>query len=510
MTQTKHTILTKYFGYTEFREGQGEIIDQILSGRDSIGIMPTGSGKSICYQIPALLFDGITVVISPLISLMKDQVHSMTQSGIDAAYINSSLSYYEYNDIINGAKNGLYKIVYAAPERLNSGNFLEFVMNADISLVAVDESHCVSQWGHDFRPSYLMITDFIAKLKKRPVVCAFTATATSEVRDDIIRILELCDPFVITTGFDRKNLNFEVIKPKAKMTSLCEILSDKKNKCGIIYCLTRKTVEEVCYNLNAIGFSATRYHAGLSDDERRMNQDDFIYDRKSIMVATNAFGMGIDKSNVAYVIHYNMPKNIENYYQEAGRAGRDGTHADCIILYNEQDVRINSFLIDNTEPNPNITPAVQQAIKNKDYDRLYQIKRYCNLTSCLREYILKYFGDTPPAKCDNCSNCKRVAPVATTTKKTEFKDNELFKRLKELRNQLAKAIGIPAYTIFTDAVLHEMCSKLPRSLSEMNSISGIGTVKLNRYGYKFLKVITSYLEEGAKPKQQESDDFWKF
>ena len=513
MNETKYTLLQKFFGYTEFREGQGEIIDQLLAGRDAVGIMPTGSGKSICYQIPAIMFEGITVVISPLISLMKDQVQAMTQSGIDAAYINSSLSYYEYNDILNAARHGYYKIIYVAPERLNSGNFIEFVINADVSMVAVDEAHCVSQWGHDFRPSYLMITDFIAKLKTRPIVCAFTATATSEVRDDIIKILQLRDPFIKTTGFDRKNLSFEVVKPKAKMTSLCEILADKKNKCGIIYCLTRKNVEEVCFNLCELGFAATRYHAGLSDDERRMNQDDFIYDRKLIMVATNAFGMGIDKSNVSFVIHYNMPKNIENYYQEAGRAGRDGSHADCIVLFNEQDVRINLFLIDNTEPNPNISPQVQQEIKNKDYDRLYQMKRYCNLTSCLREYILKYFGDSPPSKCDNCSNCKKPKTghlSEITNRKPEFKADELLKRLKELRNQLAKAIDVPAYTIFTDKILQEMCNKMPRTLNEMNEISGIGTVKLSRYGYKFLKVITSYLNEGVKSKQAEIDDFWKF
>lgn len=329
----KHKILKEYFGHSDFREGQGDIVDCLLSGRDALCIMPTGAGKSICYQVPALAFEGITVVISPLISLMKDQVTALVQSGISAAYINSSLSESQYIKVFQNAERGKYKIIYVAPERLATTEFMNLCEKSNVSMVAVDEAHCVSQWGQDFRPSYLKISEFINMLKVRPVVGAFTATATKEVKNDILRLLELDNPLVVTTGFDRPNLFFSVIRPTSKSVRLLELVKERKAKSGIVYCATRKAEEEVCVLLNDNGFSATRYHAGLSETERKENQENFVYDRSQIMVATNAFGMGIDKSNVSFVIHYNMPKNIESYYQEAGRAGRDGEEADCILLY---------------------------------------------------------------------------------------------------------------------------------------------------------------------------------
>ena len=499
---TKHALLKKYFGHDDFREGQAKIIDSIICGRDSLAIMPTGAGKSVCYQIPALMFDGITVVISPLISLMKDQVGSILQSGINAAFINSSLSYYEYNETLQDAIDNKFKIIYVAPERLSTESFIRFATNTKISMIAVDEAHCVSQWGQDFRPSYIKIAEFIENLPYRPVISAFTATATAEVRDDIIYLLKLINPFVITTGFDRRNLFFEVRRPKAKFPELCNILMKHENKSGIIYCLTRKNVEEVCENLNAAGYNATRYHAGLNDYERMKNQDDFIYDRKQIIVATNAFGMGIDKSNVSFVIHYSMPKNLENYYQEAGRAGRDGEKADCILLYNGQDVHTNQYLIENTLPNASISPFERDDIKQRDRDRLKQITYYCNTQSCLRSFILKYFGENAPPRCGYCSNCLPTSTVKTTFEdipvfRERNLDNDLLLLLKRVRKEIADKERVPADSVLTDATLHDICDKMPRSLAEMSNISGIGTVKLKNYGQKFIGVIRKYVDEMA-------------
>lgn len=401
----KYEVLKKYFGYDTFRNAQEALIDHILEGKDTLGIMPTGAGKSLCYQIPALLMDGITLVISPLISLMKDQVGSLNQAGIHAAYLNSSLTAGQYYKALGFAKQGRYPIIYVAPERLVTDEFLDFALHSNIVMVAVDEAHCVSQWGQDFRPSYLKIVEFIKRLPKRPIVSAFTATATKEVRDDIIDILQLQSPMVMTTGFDRNNLYFGVMAVKDRYGAIKNYLEAHKNDSGIIYCLTRKQVEEVCGQLIKDGFSATRYHAGLRDEERRKNQDDFIYDRVPIMVSTSAFGMGIDKSNVRYVLHYGMPKNIESYYQEAGRAGRDGEPAECILYYSSRDVITNQLFIDNNQDNLELDPVTRAIVKERDQERLKKMTFYCFTNECLRDYILKYFGEYGSNYCGNCSNC---------------------------------------------------------------------------------------------------------
>ena len=401
----KYEILKRYFGYDTFRNAQETLIDNILEGKDTLGIMPTGAGKSLCYQIPALLMDGITLVISPLISLMKDQVGSLNQAGIHAAFLNSSLTVNQYYKALGFAKQGRYPIIYVAPERLVTEEFLDFALNSNIVMVAVDEAHCVSQWGQDFRPSYLKIVEFIKRLPKRPIVSAFTATATKEVRDDIIDILELQSPMVITTGFDRRNLYFGVMTVKDRYSAIKNYLEIHNSDSGIIYCLTRKQVEEVCERLIKEGFLVTRYHAGLSDEERRKNQDDFIYDRIPIMISTSAFGMGIDKSNVRFVLHYGMPKNIESYYQEAGRAGRDGEPAECILYYSSRDVITNQLFIDNNQDNIELDEVTRAIVKERDRERLKKMTFYCFTNECLRDYILKYFGEYGSNYCGNCSNC---------------------------------------------------------------------------------------------------------
>ncbi len=398
-------VLKQYFGYDSFREGQEELIESILRKQDTFGIMPTGAGKSICFQVPALMMEGITLVISPLISLMKDQVEGLNQAGVHAAYLNSSLTAGQYQKALGLARQGRYKIIYVAPERLVTDAFLDFAMQANIAMLVVDEAHCVSQWGQDFRPSYLKIVEFIEKLPKRPVISAFTATATKEVRDDIIDILLLQNPTVTATGFDRPNLYFAVQSPKDKYASMKNFLQMHPGQSGIVYCLTRKYVEEVYERLKEEGFSVTKYHAGLGDGERKANQEDFIYSRAEIMVATNAFGMGIDKSDVRFVVHYNMPKNMESYYQEAGRAGRDGEAAECVLLYAGQDVVTNQFFIDNNKDNQELDEVMRRLVAERDRERLRKMTFYCFTNECLRDYILRYFGEYGSSYCGNCSNC---------------------------------------------------------------------------------------------------------
>ncbi|MDR3342469.1 MAG: DNA helicase RecQ [Treponema sp.] len=402
MTGDKYAILKTAFGYTGFRRGQEDVIDAILGGRDVLAVMPTGAGKSLCYQIPALMLKGLTVVISPLISLMKDQVNALTAAGLKAAYLNSSLSSAEYNEVIYRAGRGEYTILYIAPERLGKADLRRFVDAQPIPLVVVDEAHCVSQWGHDFRPHYLQIAEFIGTFQQRPITAAFTATATLKVKEDILLVLGLREPFTITTSFDRENLYFEVQKPKDKLAALLSYLETRKNKSGIVYCATRKSVEEVWQALRDRGFAVTRYHAGLEDGERHENQDDFRYDRKTVMVATNAFGMGIDKSNVSFVIHYNMPKNIESYYQEAGRAGRDGEPADCMLFYSGEDVQINRYLITNSREEG--LERDETLIVHK-LELLKTMTFYATGTDCLRGRLRSYFGEQPPTYCGHCSNC---------------------------------------------------------------------------------------------------------
>lgn len=605
----KRETLKTYFGYDSFREGQEQLIDSILEGKDTVGVMPTGAGKSICYQLPAVMMDGITIVISPLISLMKDQVGALNQAGIRAAYLNSSLTPGQFRKALELAKAGTYKIVYVAPERLETEDILNFALHVKISMLCIDEAHCISQWGQDFRPSYMKILGFIEKLPQRPVISAFTATATKAVREDIVRILNLKDYTLLVTGFDRSNLYFAVKKPKDKFGFINKYLQDSSDKSGVIYCATRKAVEEVCGRLENMGLEVTRYHAGLSDQERKENQEDFIYDRKPLMVATNAFGMGIDKSNVRFVIHYNMPKNIESYYQEAGRAGRDGEPAECILLYSGQDVITNQFFIENNRENSELDEEALEIVKQQDRQRLKQMTFYCFTSQCLREYMLNYFGEPGNAYCGNCGNClaefeesdvtmaaeaivgcinecrgrygmntiaqalhgssaaivkkyrldentyygslrnlsadkikqimnflvlqkvlylsedeytlvkvssryelskpliMKSVKEQTEEKKVKLKkgrnsmgrdeasyDFKLFEMLRSLRLEIAKETGLPPYIIFTDKSLKEMAEYMPKSKDDMLKVSGVGAVKFNRYGKRFLNVIEQYSE----------------
>lgn len=531
----KVQTLKKYFGHDGFREGQEPLIDSLLSGRDAVGIMPTGAGKSICYQVPSVMMEGVTIVISPLISLMKDQVNALNQMGIPAAYLNSSLTERQFKTALSRAYHGAYKIIYAAPERLDTSGFMQLANSIRISMITVDEAHCISQWGQDFRPGYLRIREFIDRLSYRPVIGAFTATATAHVRNDIINILKLDNPTVVTTGFDRRNLYFGVEHPKDKTAALMRLLKKNKDKSGIIYCSTRKNVEEVCSRLRRNGYNATRYHAGLEEEEKILNQEDFLYDRKTVMVATNAFGMGIDKSNVSFVIHYNMPKDLESYYQEAGRAGRDGEEAECILLYSKQDVSLAKWLINNGTPNEMLTAQQREDVRKRDEERLKQMTFYSTTKKCLRQFILNYFGDYRKCSCGKCSSCcperqleprdadsgirRRISYVsediyisdnddygmgewrarqaakkpAPNTVFTE-RDEELFARLKEVRAEKAKIAGVPAFVVFSDAALRDMCRKKPTTKAEFMEVSGVGQVKAQRYGAAFTTAIKKFLD----------------
>jgi ATP-dependent DNA helicase RecQ len=398
MLQHVHTYLKQYFGYDTFRRGQEDLVRGILKGKDVLGIMPTGAGKSICYQLPATMLEGVTVVISPLISLMKDQVDALNQMGVPTVSINSTLGASELNQIFRDIAEGRYKLVYIAPERLDSERFRQLTERIQIPLVAVDEAHCVSQWGHDFRPSYLQISRFISTLEPRPTVAAFTATATDKVKADIVKQLRLQDPTRVMTGYARDNLAFSIVKGADKKRFLAQYLKAHPSASGIVYASTRKEVEEVHRYLSSNGISAGRYHAGLSDEEREQNQEKFLYDDIQVMAATNAFGMGIDKSNVRFVIHYNMPSNLEAYYQEAGRAGRDGEPSECVLLYAAQDIQIQKFLIEQSEGD--------EERKRIAYANLRDMIDYCHTTDCLQSHIIRYFGDLEGEPCSQCGNCK--------------------------------------------------------------------------------------------------------
>lgn len=400
-------ILSKYYGYTSFRKGQEDIINSIVSGKDVLAIMPTGGGKSICYQVPSLCIDGLTIVISPLISLMKDQVDALKAMGIKADFINSSLSSSKYNEVLENINNDEYKIIYVAPERLDSIDFINIMKYKNVVQVAIDEAHCVSQWGHDFRSSYKRIPHFIRSLEKRPIVTAFTATASDEVREDILKILGLVDPNIYITGFDRENLSINIVKSSSKNRYLLEYLEHHKYDSGIIYASTRKEVENIYEGLLKRNISVSKYHAGLSNEERKNNQEEFIKDNIKIMVATNAFGMGIDKPNIRWIVHYNMPQSIENYYQEIGRAGRDGEKSECTLLFTPGDIHTHKYLIDIGIENQNR--------KLVQYKKLQQMVDLIYSNTCYRSNILNYFGEDTKSSCNNCSNCLNEGIVTDKT-----------------------------------------------------------------------------------------------
>ena len=437
----KTQILKEIFGYDSFRKGQEEIVDQILNGRDVLAIMPTGAGKSLCYQVPALLMSGITIVVSPLISLMIDQVKALNEAGVHAAYINSALTERQITKALELAAAGRYKMIYVAPERLLTPRFLDFACHTELSMVTIDEAHCISQWGQDFRPSYVKITEFIRQLPRRPVVSAFTATATQKVREDILEVLDLESPYINVSGFDRENLYFEVRPARGKKDAIKEYLTQHREDSGIIYCATRKNVDELYLELQNAGFSVGRYHAGMGTEARNESQEDFIYDRIEIMIATNAFGMGIDKSNVRYVIHYNMPQSMENYYQEAGRAGRDGENSQCILLFSAQDVMIDRMLLDNKDFS-DVDEEDEFFIRQRDIRRLQIMEGYCKTTGCLRNYILEYFGEKTFGPCDNCGNCHR-----------EYHETDMTREAKWVVNCVAETRGRYGLTIVLGTLL---------------------------------------------------------
>ena len=612
-------VLKRCFGYDSFRPNQEQIVDALLDGRDVLAVMPTGAGKSVCYQVPALCLAerakaqgqvGFTLVVSPLISLMADQVRSLNAAGISAAFVNSSLSSAEQNAALEGAAQGACVLLYVAPERLETPQFARFCAACPPAMVAVDEAHCISQWGQDFRPSYTHISDFVEGLPVRPVLCAFTATATKAVRADIAHALNLRDPLRVTASFDRPNLHFAVRRAtssgaKGKDAQLMNICREHAGQSGIVYCTSRRAVEQVCDKLQDEGFSATRYHAGLTPEERAANQDDFVYDRVQIIVATNAFGMGIDKSNVSFVVHYNMPLDLESYYQEAGRAGRDGEPADCTLLYAPKDVHTCEFLLNNSfDDATDLDASLREKLRARAKDRLKMMTFYSTTTDCLRQFILRYFDESAPGFCGNCSNCEtnfvpqdvtleankiiscvarlgqrgrcvgrstivdilrgskaekmhtegydslstygimaddstkhvrevldglvekgildigqgKYPVVVFTQKAADFlhqkEDFELmlpqpkapaaaragagteappgpalFAKLKELRTELAAQANIPAYMVFSNHTLHEMCRKKPRTHEDFLQVSGVGAAKDERWGDAFLEAI---------------------
>lgn len=606
----KARFLKHYFGHETFRNGQEPLIDAVMAGKDALGVMPTGAGKSVCYQLPAVMLPGTTLVVSPLISLMKDQVAALTAMGIPAACINSMLTSEEYIEVLRQAGHDAYKILYVAPERLMTAGFQRLCQSLRIPLVAVDEAHCVSQWGQDFRPSYLDIAGFIDGLPQRPVVGAFTATATDAVKSDIIKLLALRNPFCVTTGFDRPNLCFDVKMPRDKFGWVLDYVRRHGEQAGIVYCATRKAVDQTCQKLVQHGITATRYHAGLSDDERRRNQEDFVYDRRRVMVATNAFGMGIDKSNISFVLHYNMPKNIESYYQEAGRAGRDGSDARCVLLFSAGDVQTAKYLINASAENEALSEAERQDVRRRDMERLRQMTDYCKTSGCYRHFLLRYFGEHSPERCGNCGNCtakiqqiditvqaqkilsgiarverrfpgglgttlivrmlhgsreqrvqqlgldglstygimrdtdrmkireyidalveqgyltqttgsfpvlqttnrarevlrgetrvayaRREEQAEPTTRRRTAKrcanapEDNLFEVLRRLRAELARAEGVPAYVVFSNATLADMAVKRPADMVDFLDVSGVGEYKAARYGRAFLDVIQNW------------------
>lgn len=586
-------LLESHFGYSSFRNGQERAIQSVLAGENTICVMPTGGGKSICFQIPALVLPGTTIVISPLISLMKDQVDALVQVGIPATFINSSLSYHEANERIREAKQGMYKLLYIAPERLESHEFIEDLKQMDIPLVAVDEAHCISQWGHDFRPSYRHIQQMVYSLPQKPNVLALTATATPRVREDICETLDIDEENSIITGFERENLSFAVIKGQDRLHFLRDYIKKNEKEAGIIYAATRKNVDQLYERLKKENINVARYHAGMGDAERIREQDRFLKDEASVMVATSAFGMGIDKSNIRYVLHFQLPKNMESYYQEAGRAGRDGLESECILLYSSQDVQVQRFLIDQSSDRTRI---------HAELEKLQQMVDYCHTENCLQEFILKYFGEIETESCGRCGNCLDSRTSIDVTKEAQMvmscmirmgqrfgktltaqvltgsrnkkvtemgfdklttygimkekgskevsdfieflisqeliaieqgqfptlfvaskgkdillgkekvhrretvkvreisKDDPLFETLREVRRSIAERENVPPFVIFSDAALKDMCAKLPRTSEDFLGVSGVGELKLKKYGLEFIQAIRQFCE--AHPERQ--------
>lgn len=509
-------ILSHVFGYDSFRPGQEKAVTALLAGRDVLAVMPTGAGKSICYQVPALVRKHVTIVISPLISLMMDQVSALRQNGVRAAFINSTLTPSQQHKALLNAHEGLYRIVYVAPERLLTDAFLSFACQTKLDFVIVDEAHCVSQWGQDFRPAYLSIAPFLDALPSRPPVGAFTATATVNVRSDIERLIGLRKPYQVLTGFNRPNLFFEVQRPDDRDQALLSFVQNHREESGIVYCATRKAAEHVAEMLRENGIEAGCYHAGMGDEERALVQERFVTDQLHVIAATNAFGMGIDKSNVTFVVHYQMPKDLESYYQEAGRAGRDGSEAHCLLLYKPQDVWLQRFFLDKQEENSELDTETRKAVRERAELRLREMTFYATRSGCLRECILRYFGESSKP-CGYCGNClgiayKNAVDVEIAVKARKSADNGLrldgtrrlteeigepllFNRLSDLRSRIAKEQKVPPFIIFTNVTLQDMVKKKPQSREEMLRIIGVGEGKMERYGEAFLREIAKWKEE---------------
>jgi len=507
--------LSEHFGYQEFRPGQERVIETVLAGRDVLAVMPTGAGKSICYQIPALLADGLTIVVSPLISLMADQVRALKEAGIRGSFFNSTLKPRVRPEVLRRARDGWYDLMYVAPERLDDPSFREFASQVHIPIIAVDEAHCVSQWGQDFRPSYTRIAEFVESLPMRPPVMALTATATTRVQGDIVRLLNMRDPLVQISGFDRPNLRFATLEltPKRRERWLCNYLRHHPGDSGIVYAPTRKKVEQIAEQLKEQGIAAVAYHAGMGDAERTEAQHAFVHDDALVLVATTAFGMGIDKSNVRFVINCGLPLSLEEYYQEAGRAGRDGEPADCYLLWSRGDIRTCHFFIDNIEAE-GLSGVDRQRVINNRERLLGEMIGYAMSDSCLRRRILRYFGQDVSELLDGCGNCsvcdgeeaekylraerskrasEAVERIRHLREEDDFAphddDEELFEQLRTLRKELADAQGVPPYVVFSDATLRGMVRRRPQTPDEFLQVSGVGQVKLERYGRAFLKML---------------------